>query len=116
MKMSMKMIMEGKTPMTKKMVLTQNFITDDEAKKLAPDYVKYAKGDFSFFDKIFAAFNKLKKGQNVVTFCGGMFVKAKISSIKPGFEGEPVVRVSSGEWSWRVDGDGYAFPIDAKAE
>jgi len=117
MKMSMKMIMEGKTPMTKKMVLTQNFITDDEAKKLAPDYVKYAKGDFSFFDKIFAAFNKLKKGQNVVTFCGGVFVKAKISSIKHddvrAIDG-PVVRVSSGEWSWRVDGDGYAFPIDAE--
>lgn len=101
-----------------------NTITRDEALKLCPDYVAFAEGDF---DKTEAVINPfmwnydkpdrhgnataaIKVGQNAITFTEGQFVRVKITSVKQaGHDADgPVVRVSNGEYSWRVDGDKYA--------
>src|ERR1035437_5101859 len=97
--------------------ITKNVITREQALKVSAAYVAFAEGDFSKFGEINKAFAKLKKGQKVITFTDGQFVEAKVSSINntcfQAMEGEdgPVVRVSNGEYSWRVDGCGYAFPL-----
>lgn len=99
------------------MKLTKNLITRDEALQLAPDYVKAVegKGDFdTMMDKVLPKFEKLKKGQACITCEDGQFVKVKVSSVKrdciQAVDG-PVVRVGNGEYTWRVDGCDYAYPI-----
>jgi hypothetical protein len=98
------------------MKITKNIISEEEAKKLSPDYVQFITGKDDTWDKIIPYFDKLKKGQSVITFIDGVFVRAKVSSINHNdfraVDG-PLVRVSNGEYSWRVDGDKYAFPINA---
>jgi len=95
--------------------LTQGVISREDALKISPDYVRYAEGDFDLYEKIYAKFSKLKKGQRVLTFSDRKFVLAKVTSINSNdfraVDG-PVVRVSNGEYSWRVDGDGYAYPVN----
>jgi hypothetical protein len=96
------------------MKLTKGLMTEAEALKLAPEYVAYAKGDFSHFGKIDAAMQKLKKNQEVLTYSDGVFVRAKVASVdRTCFQAVdgPVIRVSNGEYSWRVDGSHDAFPI-----
>ena len=92
------------------MKITKGIISRDEAIRVSPDYVAFAEGQFNALCRILPRFEKLKRGQQVITYHDKLFVRAKVSSIKPGFEGEPEVRVSNGEWSWRVDGSEYAFP------
>ena len=100
------------------MKLTKGVISKEEAMKLAPAYVKWTEckngNDWAAWDKVWAKFQKLKRGQAVITHCEGVYVKAKVASLKsashPDAEG-PVVRVSNGEWTWRVDGNGYAYPL-----
>jgi hypothetical protein len=93
--------------------LTKSVISREEAVKAAPDYVAFVEGDFDKFDKVSKAFGRLRKGQSVITFTHGQFVIAKVSSISHddirAVDG-PVVRVTNGEYSWRVDGNGYAYP------
>lgn len=95
------------------MKLTKGIISRADALKISKDYVAYAEGNIDKWDTIITPFNALKVGQNVVTFTNGQFVLAKVSSINHkdfrAVDG-PVVRVSNGEYSWRVDGDKYAFP------
>jgi len=94
--------------------ITKGIISRDEALKISQDYVAFVEGDFDAWDKVYAVFGKLKRNQPVLTFTNGSFVKAKISSINHNdmraIDG-PIVRVSNGEFSWRVDGDRYAVPL-----
>jgi hypothetical protein len=98
------------------MNITQNIISRAEALKLAPDYVAFVEGDFDKFNVVDEKFSKLKKGQVVITYSHNekVFVKAKVSKVDhssfQAIDG-PVIRVSNGEWSWRVDGSGYAWPL-----
>ena len=93
------------------MKITKGIISRDEAIQISPDYVAFAEGQINAVSRILPRFDKLKRGQAVLTYHDGLFIRAKVSSIKPGFEGENVVRVTNGEWSWRVDGAKYAFPV-----
>jgi uncharacterized protein (DUF2249 family) len=100
-------------PVTK-MNLTKGIISREDALKISPDYVAFAEGNFDDkWDIIWEMFGKLKVGQKVMTYDRQteQFVLAKVSSIKmPNWEADgPVVRVSNGEYSWRVDGDRYAI-------
>jgi hypothetical protein len=83
---------------------------------LSPKYVQFAEGDWKAFDSVNAAFSKLRRGQKVITCVDGQFILAKVSSVNNddirAVDG-PVVRVSNGESSWRVDGNGYAFPVES---
>ena len=104
--------------MAKSAKITQGVVSREEAFKLAPDYVQYAehKGEWFdlLFDKIMPEFENLKRGQKVLTCINGLYVICKVSNIKSNcYEAVdgPVVRVSNGEYSWRVDGSGYAYPI-----
>lgn len=86
----------------------------NEALKLAPDYVAFVEGDFNLFSKIEAKFGQLKKGQLCLTYRDKEFIKCEISSVShndPRALDGPLVRVSDEGWSWRVDGDKYAYPI-----
>ena len=95
--------------------LPKGRISRDEAFNLAPDYVKFVEGDFSFFRSVENEFVKLKKGQKVISYIDGNFVLCKVSVVSHGdiraMDG-PFVRVSNGEYSWRVDGSGYAYPCN----
>jgi hypothetical protein len=105
------------------MILTKNIICRSEAVRLAPAYVAFIEKGAGArrFEKVDKACSKLTKGQDVVTFkdfeCtedGGQYVLCKVSSINrntyQAIDG-PVVRVSNGEYSWRVDGVNWAYPI-----
>lgn len=96
------------------MKLTKNLITREQALAISADYVAYVEGDFDKWDAVNTAFEKLKRNQSVITYVDGQFVRAKVTSINHNdfraVDG-PIVRVSNGEYSWRVDGDRYAFPL-----
>lgn len=98
------------------MKLTKGIISREEALKISPDYVIYAEGDWRKYDAVEEEFAKLKRGQAVLAYNDGEFVLAKVSSINHNdiraIDG-PVVRVSNGEYSWRVDGNGMVFPVKA---
>jgi len=98
------------------MRITKNIISREEAEAISSDYVSFVEGDFDAYDKVNEEFEKLKRGQTVITYDEGKFIKAKVSSIDQysirAIDG-PVVRVSNGEYSWRVDGNKYAYPINA---
>ena len=95
------------------MKLTKGVISRAQAMKVSPDYVAFAEGDFDKFEAVSKQFSALKRGQKVITYVDGKYVTAKVSSINHSdfraIDG-PVVRVSNGEYSWRVDGNGYACP------
>jgi len=95
------------------MNLTQGIISRDEARAISEDYVDFVEGDFDKWESIIGPFNGLRRGQAVVSYIDGKFVLAKVSSINHNdfraIDG-PIVRVSNGEYSWRVDGDHYAYP------
>jgi hypothetical protein len=115
--------------------VTKNLLTRDEAFALAPEYVTYVefpnerrmKGEdpnayWRAFDKVSDAMNGMKRGQACLTCAGAcagevkQYVKCKVSSTKMTWRSEdgPEVRVSNGEFSWRVDGCDYAYPIAEK--
>jgi hypothetical protein len=85
--------------------ISKNIISQAEASRLAPDYVQWLENPkaaeaWSDFDKMIAAFAKLKRGQKVVTFVNGVYVIAKVSSVRSHFDNDgPVIRVSNGEWT-----------------
>jgi hypothetical protein len=93
-----------------------NIVSRDEAKAKFPDYVTYVEGEYfgKAADAVLEAFGKLKRGQAVLTYCDGKYIKAKVTSINhnsiQAIDG-PVVRVSDGNTSWRVDGNRYAVPL-----
>ncbi len=91
-----------------------NKIERDEALKLAPDYVRFIEGDFNLFEAVETKFQKLKKGQDCLTYRDNHFIKCRVSQVShndPKALDGPLVRVSDNEYSWRVDGDKYAYPI-----
>lgn len=96
--------------------LTKGVISREEALKISSDYVAFVEGNFDKFDIVWPLFQKLKVGQKVLTYEGQtkQFILAKISNMNykcfQAVDG-PVVRVSNGEYSWRVDGDKYAWAI-----
>jgi len=98
--------------------LAQNIVSREEALKLAPDYVAFVEGDHDKFEAVEKKFSKLTLGKKVLTCSDGIFVFARVSSIKnddPRAIDGPVVRVTNGEFSWRVDGNDYAYPVLGKA-
>ena len=104
--------------MGNKVKLTKNIITRKDALKLAPHYVAFVDGDHDKFEAIEKKFSKVRVGQKVLTCSDGTFVMAKVSSIDkndPRAVDGPVVRVTNGEFSWRVDGNEYAVPVIGKA-
>ena len=103
------------------MELTKNIISRDEALKISPDYVAFIERSSAEFEvrmelktKIYDIFNKMKRGQKAITFNDGKFIKVKVTSVNNNdwraIDG-PIVRVGNGEYTWRVDGAQYAFPI-----
>ena len=102
------------------MKLTKGVISREEALKIDPKYVEYAEGNFDHFQYVWNQTKKLKKNQKVLTYQKDyendtvIFVLAKISLLNHNdfraVDG-PLIRVSNGEYSWRVDGSGYAVPI-----
>ena len=94
---------------------TKGVVTHHEAYKLAPVYVKFIeeKDYAALHAQILPAFGKLRVGQAVLTFAEGVYVKAKVTSIRqPNWDADgPVVRVGNGEYTWRVDGNRYAYPL-----
>lgn len=89
-------------------------------KEIAPDYITafdYTnKDNYNAFNRVWDIFNNLKKGQLVITKGRGNkgYIVAKVSSVK--FDSwvepeQPHLRVTDGEYSWRVDGDAFAYPI-----
>ena len=100
------------------MKLTKNIISRDEALKLAPDYVAYNEakvgGNYDLFDKMIKAFESMKRGKACITFHDGQYFKCKVTEFNENdmrADDGPFVRVSNGEYSWRCDGDRYAYPI-----
>jgi len=88
-------------------------ITREQALAISPAYVKFAEGDFAFWEQVFKKFATLKRGQEAITYIDGQYVKVKITSIKHDdirAEDGPMVRVGDGKSTWRVDGDRYACP------
>lgn len=127
----------------KTMKLTKNVISRKEALKLAPHYVTFSeqfddlmkakkrmtsdeyvehynkqKAKYDKADKsVMSQFENLKRNQSVLVYNDGRYVICKVSSINHddfrAIDG-PIVRVGNGEYTWRVDGDRYAYPIKAK--
>lgn len=96
--------------------LKSGIISREEALKLCPDYVAFVEGNFDLFETVMANFSKARHGTQAITASGGYgapltFVRVKVASVKSddirAVDG-PVVRVTNGEYSWRVDGDKYA--------
>ena len=90
--------------------LLENTVSRTEALKLAPDYVAFVEGNFDKFGVVEKKFSKLAVGEKVLTYSHGVFVFAKVSNITKASEGS-IVRVVNGEFSWRVDGNFYAYPV-----
>lgn len=101
----------NENPMVK---ITKNIISRADALKVSADYVAFVEGDFSKFNAVDEVFSKLKHGNEVLTYMDGIFIRATVSKVDhnsyQAIDG-PVIRVSNGEFSWRVDGDSYAWPI-----
>jgi len=98
------------------MNLTKNLISRSKALRVSPDYVAFVEGDFDAWGNVTDIFDALKRGQKVITYVEGKFVEAKVTMVDNksfrAIDG-PVIRVSNGEYSWRVDGDCWAYPITA---
>jgi len=89
-------------------------------KEIAPDYITafdYSNKDSSpAFFRVWNKFNNLKRGQLVLTKgrANKGYIVAKVTSVK--FDSwvepeQPILRVTDGEYSWRVDGDAFAYPL-----
>ena len=95
------------------MKLTKGIITREQAMAIAPDYVLFVEGDWDKCEKVYEAMNKLRRGQSAITHYDKQFIKVKVTSVdSKSFQAVdgPVIRVGNGEYTWRVDGCGNAFP------
>ncbi len=96
------------------MKLKNGLISREKALSISSDYVNFVEGNFDFFEVVDSAFVKLKKGQSAITYHNGNFFEVKVTNVDnksyQAVDG-PVIRVSNGEYSWRVDGNRYAYPI-----
>ena len=96
------------------MNFTKDIMDRKEALALAPDYVAYVEGDYSKFSEVNEAFSGLKRRQKAITYYDGKFIRVEVTSIDHdsyrAIDG-PVVRVGNSEYTWRVDGSGYAWPV-----
>lgn len=96
------------------MKLTKNIISRETALLIDPEYVAFIEGNHDKWGVVNAKFEKLKRRQPVITYHDGQYVAATITSINyndfRAIDG-PVVRLTNGEYSWRVDGDRYAVPV-----
>jgi len=95
--------------------ITKGVISRGEAERISADYVRFAADrDFDKTGTVLDAFAGLRRGQRVLTYVDGKFVLARVTSVNHNdmraVDG-PVVRVGNGEFTWRVDGNGFAFPI-----
>ena len=96
-------------------------IPKEKVCKIAPDYItafdyKNKNSSEAFF-RVWDKFNALKRGQLVITKAKNNrgYIIAKVTSVK--FDNwiepeQPVLRVTDGEYSWRVDGDAFAYPLE----
>lgn len=96
-------------------------ISKAKVREIAPDYIlafDYGNKESSgAFFRVWDKFNALKRGQLVITkdINEKGYIVAKVTSVK--FDNwvepeQPILRVSDGECSWRVDGNGFAYPIE----
>lgn len=96
------------------MKLTKNAISRTTALLISPAYVAFIEGNHDKWEAVNADFEKLKRNQHVITFHDGQYYACTITSIKHddmrAVDG-PVVRLTNGEFSWRVDGDRYCAPV-----
>lgn len=106
--------------------LTKGLLTREEVIKQAPAYVAFVE-QLTFDDAIVNPFFwdfehvtrhgyptcPMKRGQAMITFLDGQYVSVKVSAVvNPRHDADgPIVRVSNGEYSWRVDGDKYGVCI-----
>ena len=98
------------------MKLTKNIISRKEALKISTEYVAFVENTYEHYNHVMTAFDKLKRGQKVLTRNDGKYILAKVTKVdgdclEATLGDGPVIRVSNGEYSWRVDGDQYAYPI-----
>lgn len=94
------------------MQLTKNIITRWTALLVDSDYVHFIEGNNNKRKEVYEKFKKLKPKQQVITYHEGQYVAATISSINHSdMVTDPIVMVTNGEYSWRVDGDRYAVPV-----
>jgi hypothetical protein len=95
------------------MKLTKGIISRKQALAISQDYVAFVEGNFGRFTIVLSQFNTLRHHQKAITYVDGQFVKVKVTSIRHNdiraVDG-PIVRVGNGEYTWRVDGDRFAFP------
>ena len=96
------------------MKITEDIISRDEAAKLAPDYVAFCEGERGKFELVDAVCQDIKRGQKVVTCVEGVYIKAKVTSVNHNdfraIDG-PIIRVGNSEYTWRVDGDKWCYPL-----
>jgi hypothetical protein len=98
------------------MKLTKHLLSRAEALKLAPAYVKWIETrKEEWCSAVLDAFDTLRVGQRAVTWDNGTYVLVRVTSRRRCWMNEdgPVVRVGNGEYTWRVDGSGYAYPVTA---
>lgn len=101
------------------MNVSEHAITREEATAISPDYVAFvencqpgSEGYMEAWGRVFEKFNALKRGQDVITYHDGQFIKAKVSSVQVNPDGDgPKIRVSTDKFTWRVDGVAYAYPV-----
>lgn len=95
------------------MKLTKGRISREQALAISKEYVEFVE-DHKNSDDVIDKFSNLKRGQKCITFVHGEgFFEVRVTSLKFTFrsqDGYPETRVSNGEYSWRCDGDGYAYP------
>ncbi len=96
-------------------------ITREEALKIDAKYVAFAENGLGSgeFDYVFDIWQKLKRGQFVLTVSHSgvkekTFIIAKVTKVDrncfQAIDG-PVVRVADDTGSWRCDGCGYCVPV-----
>jgi hypothetical protein len=106
--------------------LTKGLLTREEVLKQSPAYVAFVE-QYTFDSAIVDPFMwdyenvnhqgfftcQLKREQAMITFFDDRYVSVKVSSVKnPMHDADgPIVRVTNGEYSWRVDGDKYGVCI-----
>jgi hypothetical protein len=96
------------------MKLTKQLLSRAEAMKLAPAYVKWQETHKDeWVQAVLDSFDTLRVGQQAVTWHDDVYVLVRVTSRKRCWLNEdgPVVRVGNGEYTWRVDGSAYAYPL-----
>jgi hypothetical protein len=102
-----------------KLKFTKNVITREEALAICPAYVTFVdhKANCDACGAVLDNFQNPRKGQEAFTAYTGpdnitIFMRVTVTSVNheaPGAIDGPIVRVSNGEYTWRVDGNDYAW-------